>query len=456
MNDDFKLTVGGFYRQFDFDTVGYDRTRTISLPVTSSISELFTLGNAGQPDGNTNTWLVPNLDAAAALVDLYNQPAVLQQGQQREVTEKTYGTWFQADYKGELLGLRFNGNAGVRYAKTDQRSRGFLSGQFVTVERTYDDFLPAANINFFPTDNIIVRFAAAKVLTRPNLGAVTPGGNIAQFGTIGFTTGNPYLEPYRATTYDASLEYYFAPGAIVSAAYFAKDIESFPLSSTRFDTFAASGFPSTALTPGSTLYCVVVQDAACPAGSFNPDQLLQYSTTINGKGANLRGVELALQLPFSVFSDSLSSFGFLGNMTFVDSDVEYSINGPRVLNSTNTGLTNAPAVIYTRPLLGLAKKSWNATVYYDDGKFSLRSSVAYRSSYNDGTSGNNNIFEGYGSSLNVDASIRYKFSDAFEVSLEGTNLTDDYRYRYADDIARRNYENNHYGRTFLFGVRYKM
>ena len=143
-------------------------------------------------------------------------------------------------------------------------------------------------------------------------------------------------------------------------------------------------------------------------------------------------------------------------MTFVDSDVEYSINGPRVLNSTNTGLTNAPATIYTRPLLGLAKKSWNATVYYDDGKFSLRSSVAYRSSYNDGTSGNNNIFEGYGSSLNVDASIRYKFSDSLEVSLEGTNLTDDYRYRYADDIARRNYENNHYGRTFLFGVRYKM
>src|SRR3546814_19898612 len=93
---------GGFYRRFDFDTVDFRRDSsycsaftcapgTGGLPVTSDIAELFELGNAGQPSGNTNAWIVPDLDAGTALIDLYNRPAVLQQGGQRAVTEKPYG-----------------------------------------------------------------------------------------------------------------------------------------------------------------------------------------------------------------------------------------------------------------------------------------------------------------------------------------------------------------------------
>ena len=43
-----------------------------------------------------------------------------------------------------------------------------------------------------------------------------------------------------------------------------------------------------------------------------------------------------------------------------------------------------------------------------------------------------------------------------EVSVEGINLTDEYRYRFTDFDADRNYENNHFGRTFLFGARVKI
>ncbi len=57
---------------------------------------------------------------------------------------------------------------------------------------------------------------------------------------------------------------------------------------------------------------------------------------------------------------------------------------------------------------------------------------------------------------NVDASIRYKLTDYLELSLEGTNLTDAYRRRITDVDARRNYENNHFGRTLLVGARVKM
>lgn len=457
--DRFKLLAGGFYRQFDFDTVQFSRDSTYcaafacapgayGLPVTSDIAEIFNLGDAGQPAGNTNSWVVPNLDAGTALIDLYNRPAVLQQGQQREVTEKTYGGWFMTEFETDVLGMRLTGNAGLRYVKTDQSSSGFTSGTFVTVDRTYEDWLPSFNLNLHPTENLILRGAIAKVMTRPTLGSLTPGGTVDQFN-FRITSGNPFLEPYRATTFDLAAEWYFAPGAIASVALFAKDIESFPISTSLQGTYASSGLPLSLLTPGTPAYVAVVD-------GDDPNRQFEFRTTGNGPGANLKGVELSLQLPFSVFSDSLRHFGVLGNATFVKSDVDYTVAGPLAYDPVDNRLESQPAGTYTQPLLGLAKRAWNATVYYDDGKFSIRTSAAWRSGYNDSTSGNNNIFEGYGSSFNVDASIRYQVTEQLELSIEGTNLTDDYRYRFNDIFAERNYENNHYGRTFLFGARVKI
>src|SRR3546814_17760471 len=72
----------------------------------------------------------------------------------------------------------------------------------------------------------------------------------------------------------------------------------------------------------------------------------------------------------------------------------------------------------TRPLLGLSKKSANGTVYYDDGTFSVRVSGAYREGYRTSTSGNANIFEGFASSFNLDAAIRYQLNEHIELSLD--------------------------------------
>src|SRR3546814_15631064 len=135
--------------------------------------------------------------------------------------------------------MRVTGNAGVRYAKTDQSSSGFNSGTFVTVERSYDDWLPSFNLNLHPTDNIILRGAIAKVITRPTLGSLTPGGSVDQFN-FRITSGNPFLAPYRATTYDLPAEWYFAPGSLPSLPLFPKVIVSFPLSASLLCTSAAT------------------------------------------------------------------------------------------------------------------------------------------------------------------------------------------------------------------------
>ena len=112
--------------------------------------------------------------------------------------------------------------------------------------------------------------------------------------------------------------------------------------------------------------------------------------------------------------------------------------------------------IRSATLFGLSEQAFNGTLYYEDERFSARTSVSYRSGFLDATSATGNIFEGYKSSINVDASMRYKVTDNFEVSLEGINLTDEYRDRFTDADADRNYEYNHFGRTFLIGARYSM
>lgn len=434
------LSAGPFYREFDYFTTSARRDSqycsaftcapgAYGAPVTSDLSELFQLGDAGQPAGNTNSWIVPNLDASVAFLDLYNIPAVTREGDVRSVEEKVTGGYFQTDFEIDN-GMRVTGNFGVRYAHTEQSSQGFNNGQFVTVERDYDDFLPALNINVFPADSFIIRGAVAQVITRPSLGSLTPGGSVDEFN-FRISTGNPFIEPYRAWNYDISAEWYFAPGAILSLAGFIKEIESFPVGNSLQVTYAQSGLPTSLLTSGTPAYDAVVNGT-------DPNREFEFRTTTNGEGATIRGLELGMHLPFSAFSDgTLSDFGILGNVTYVDSSQDVEFGGQ----------------IFETTFPGVSKYSANGTVYYDNGRLSVRVSGAYRSDYNTGNSGNGNFLEGFDSSFNLDAAIRYKVTDNLELTLDGNNLTDDYRYRWTDDTARRNYENNHFGRIIMAGVR---
>src|SRR3546814_15208354 len=63
-----------------------------------------------------------------------------------------------------------------------------------------------------------------------------------------------------------------------------------------------------------------------------PNQQYVVSSQVNGKGATLKGVELAAQIPFSAFvSDGvISHFGVLANATFISSDADYTVQGPAV------------------------------------------------------------------------------------------------------------------------------
>lgn len=469
VTDGFTIKAGAMWRRFEFDTVAFTRdtavcgnggldrvlgtitcsptslfgpTAVYGFPVTPQLSELFQLGKAGQPAGNTNAWLVPNLDATTEFTKLYSRPLALDAGNNRGVQETTKGGYLQFDAKGDIFGLEYAFNGGIRYVKTEQSSYGLVGTVEATIERSYDDWLPSANLAIFPAQNLIIRAAAAEVITRPTLGSLTPGGSADGFN-FRVNSGNPFLEPFRATNYDLAIEWYFAPQALLSIAGFIKNVDSFTQTAAITEaTFAQTGLPVSVLNPSS------------PA-ALNPALLTQpiwtLTTPVNGTGAKLKGVEIAAQIPFSAFTDGFfGNFGILANATFIDSNANFVVQGPATV--PGGALIN---VTRRAALANVSKRSFNGTFYYDDGKFSARVMGTYRSRWHEGASGTGNILEGYGSQFNLDASIRYKFTDWLEVSLEGNNLTDTYRYRFTDFDADRNYENNHFGRTFFLGARFK-
>ncbi|WP_203310878.1 TonB-dependent receptor [Sphingomonas beigongshangi] len=476
VTDGFQIKAGGVYRRFSFDTKGYTRdavvcpaagkdavlgTITCTAPSqfgagavygypATGLSESFTLGNAGQPGGTTTTWLIPNIAASAAYTGLYNRALTPDAGNIRSVVETVTGGYLEFDVKGDVLGLRYAANAGMRYVHTDQSSTGLSSGTPVSIQRGYGDWLPALNVALFPSDQIILRGAIAKVITRPTLGNLTPGGSIDGFN-YRITFGNPNLEPFRATAYDLAAEWYFAPQSLFSVAVFKKSIDSFPVSLTTSGTFASTGLPTSIIPPSS------------PAKANPEGQLWTINSVTNGTGASLKGVEVSFQTALRFLPGFLKNFGVIANASLIGSDATYTVAGPTVNDcvpaaNPASACTFGPNVAARRTttLFGLSKRAVNGTLYYEDAKFSARGSVSYRGPYIDANSGTGNVFEGYNSTINVDASVRYKLTPNVEVSLEGTNLTDEYRDRYTDLDANRIYEYNHFGRTVLIGARFKM
>lgn len=464
------VKAGAVWRRFNFDTEAYTRdtavcgnggvdrvlgtltcsatslfgpTAIYGFPVTPALSEIFNLGRAGQPAGNTNSWIVPNLGATTAFTNLYSRTPAIDAGNIRGVQETTKGAYLQFDAKGDVLGLEYALNAGIRYARTDQSSYGLVGGISATVARDYEDWLPSANLAVYPTEDTIVRFAIADVMTRPTLGSLTPGGSADGFN-FRVSSGNPFLEPFRATNIDLAFEWYFAPQAVLSVALFKKDVKTFTQSASLTGaTFAQTGLPASVLNPSSPA-------ALNPALQSQP--IWTLATTVNGSGATLKGVELAAQISFSAFAEGfLGNFGVLANATFIDSNANFNLQGPAIVSGgplQNVALTNT--------LSNVSKKAYNGTFYYDDGTFSGRVMASYRGRYHQGSSGTGNLLEGYGATTNLDASMRYKLTEWIELSVEGNNLLDTYQYRFTDFTADRNYENNHFGRTILFGARLKI
>jgi TonB-dependent receptor len=334
------------------------------------------------------------------------------------VNEDIQAIYARMDFDFEYSGVPVDGNVGVRWVDTNTGVIGTVvsagddgSGGTTRVvtpflfEGQYDELLPSLNLSAGLSDDVLLRLAVSKSLTRPSLAdlrssvvpnsfmtseifelgaaAIGPG---TRFQTIGDRTGvggNPTLSPYVATNFDASIEWYFNDFGAFSFAGFYKDVSDFISSGEGVETLA---FP---VSDGSTL----------------PVDVLIARPQNVGDG-NIAGVE------FGYSGRMESGLGLSASVTFVKASVD------------NNGIE--------QELQGVSEKSYSITPFFERGPFELHVSWTWRSEHYT----NSNISIGTsaavaGDQISADAfgtldfGGSYQLTDRFEVFAEGINVTNE-------------------------------
>lgn len=431
---DDKISLGGEWRRFK--NSGYKRTYndalltafkngTVSADI-SDYSKVYT-GYKGQD------WVIVDYDKALDVLGIDRSDYLTTKNSVFAVEERTAAGYVQYDWNHMLGNLPFRGNVGGRYYHTDILSAGIgtVGGTDtpIAVSSSYQGFLPAMNLIFDATKNLVVRASAARNINRPSLGSLAVNGTVSvgDNGELSVSVGNPALKPYKSTDLDLSLEYYFGKVGSVSAALFYKTLDGFITTQTVNDVPYSETGLSTDLVSGVTGSTVVTS----------------FSRPVNLGKTDLWGLELAAQTDFTFLPAPFDHFGTAVNFTYVNSKYDYS--------TMYTGGANTT-------LEGLSKYNGNITLYYQDARFDIRGSANYRSSYVysaapiTSTLGLDQDLSGYAATIYIDASAHYKVMEGVQLTLDAINLTNQHERQYSDS-TKRLYVNTRSGTTIMGGVR---
>jgi iron complex outermembrane receptor protein len=376
------------------------------------------LNGISSPGTLTKYWQV-NEDAVQRVLfsQLAQSGRVLYPQQSFSAQEKTTGGFIMGNLEGE----RWRGNVGVRIVRTQQITSGAVFaggpgsinnpfGRYIptTADRSYTDTLPSLSLAYDLKSDVVVRFAAAKVMARPDYTDVVPRTTL-NTGALSGSAGNPNLDPYRATQEDLSIEWYPDKDTAYTLAVYYKDIKSFIV-----DSPVSGTFPIQSQTQ---------PNAACVLSStpnlFNCPFTINQRT--NGGGGKTKGAELAVTKPI------WHGFGLQGNYTYSDATLDSG-----------------------DPVPGNSKNTYNLTAFFENKTVSARLAYTYRSdffvTFDRATHLNQSALK------SLDASLAVNLTDYFAVTFDGMNLTDEKIVQFADTSTQpRNIYDN--GRVYFAGMR---
>ena len=351
-----------------------------------------------------------------------------------ELTEKTEAAYVYSRFGAEsgLFGRPFDGNVGVRIVRTETNTNtvttlpvisgtcppagfpaadctafnqavafstgGSLDGQ--DVSHSYTDILPSLNLRVFLADDLQMRAAVSRAMVRPEMYQLQPFSNLSiNFLSDGYTLdpvtpftgvgGNPALDPIKATNYDLSLEWYFAPTGSVTLAVFHKDITDYIFTGSNTQTF----------TNGGVTYDFL---------------MTQYT---NGDEGTVDGFELAYQQFYDFLPGWLSGFGVQGNFTYIDSSGGRNTS-QNILDPLQNSASGDPL-----PLEGMSRTSYNAALLYEKYGISPRLAYNWREEYLLTTSAANINAPVWSSDFGqLDGSIFYNITDDLKIGVQSTNI----------------------------------
>lgn len=365
-------------------------------------------------------------------------PSFQPQGSFR-VSEDTHAVYGQANFEAGI----FSGNIGLRWV--DSRFETFgnsVAGGVVTpisAKNGSTHFLPRANVSAYLLDDLLFRASYTEDINRPDFNDLSLSVNFPTGPNNAVNIGNPNLVPEEVTSYDASLDWYFAPSSVISVAFFHKVRKNLFVTEFQDAALDSNGFRD--ITP------------PCEGGGiFNPlpdrnvlsnipgnGLCVPINTTLNDVGKTKQtGIEIAFQYDLSQFEDSLgfaSGFGVQANATFqkfsggtFENTSASDSRAGAIFEASQPGI-NLP-VSAVQGLLDFSKKAYNVTLYYEKYGFSARARYTWRSAFRTlDTAGGATL----GSTLGfpsvtaargqLNAGINYDVTDFLTIGVEGVNLT---------------------------------
>lgn len=349
---------------------------------------------------------------------------------------KELSSYLQADFSGEVAGMKYSGNVGARVIHTNLDITTHLTGapgQYGleaadggarVTRRSYTDVLPAINLALNVTDKLTTRLAFSKNMQPLDLSQwgggltlnysllETPTGPLYQVSN-GQSNGNPKLNPWRSTNYGLSFEYYINPTSIVNVELYRISVASF-------------------IANGSVINCTLPdQDGVVR------NRCIAITEPLQGSGSSIQGAEFDYRQGFTFLPGPLANTGLEVNFTY------------------------APSTTHSRDLAGNeipfqdnSEESGNAILWYQDKRFQARVAWNYRSkrAYASNVGGILGMEEYEAPQRYLDASVAYKVAKYLEVFVDGTNLTKEYQHFYLvwpDQFGHTNRAE----RMFTFGVR---
>jgi iron complex outermembrane receptor protein len=396
--------------------------------------------------GTPAAWLAPDVAVAFALFQAacaHSDCATLELGPEPllglnyAIEEQDSSAYVQAAFAISAAWSP-HGDLGLRYAHTHQASRGFTvdanAPGFVapaSASRDYDDLLPSFNLAFEPRDDLLLRFAAARVMARPDLRSLRPGINVSTGGLRSVSSGDPYLRPARADTLDTAVEWYFAPGAVLSAAVFHKTIRSsVQVTSTRPALFADNPFGL----PDSVALAACGRLPGCA-----PDlPIWQFLTRTDRGGGHLDGLELALQAPLDLAAPALRGWSLRAGLTYSRSRMRFwNLDGEPFIARDSLG---SPRIVGT------------VTAAYRRNGLDLRATLSHRGRYLTAIPAPTGAdVDGVNASTSLDVSARYRIAPGWWATAAGGNLLNAAQRQFSDTSDLANYQ-HHTGRELRMGL----
>lgn len=285
--------------------------------------------------------------------------------------------------------------------------------------------LPAANVNFTLAKNLHLRLAAARTVARPNLNqfAPTETDDTSNQDYVIYYDGNANLKPIKAWQADASLEWYYHPNDMLSAALFGKKLKGdiTTIERNNVDVGAVGCFNGNPCTP--LLFSVV--------------------EPINGESSKVYGVELSWQ-------------HIMDNGLGIRAQFTHTWSKARIEGQTFGSIA------------GISPTTWSINPFYEKGPVSVSVSWDHSSSF---TYSNYTEIDGVPAIAKaydwVTATASFDLTKQIKLYVEGRNLTNSIVRTYLNGDPNIIWASGSvgtsssvgagytaYGRTFTAGVRF--